>query len=83
MNLLYNVAERKIDMKRKNIRKICTLLVLGITVFSKVRFPNQANVGVFANKPPIEPISIYSKVPKHGSNAVYGKAPQIEPISIY
>ncbi|WP_295884214.1 hypothetical protein [uncultured Anaerococcus sp.] len=70
-------------MKRKNIRKICTILVFGIAVFSKVRFPNQANLDVFASKPQIEPISIYSKAPTHELITACNSGSQIEPISIY
>lgn len=58
-------------MKRNNIKKICTLLIFGITVFAKVRCPGHSNITGYGYTPKHEPISIYSSGPKH------------EPISIY
>ena len=70
-------------MKTRNIKKLCTLLIFGITVFAKTRVP--ANVGTvgYAYTPKHEPISIYSATPKHEPISIYRSAPKTEPISIY
>ncbi len=70
-------------MKKNNIKKGFALLVLGITVFSKIRIPNQSSTANLYKNPQIEPISIYSQIQEHSSIIICAKDPQIEPISIY
>ncbi len=70
-------------MKRNNIKKLCTLLILGITIFSKAKCPIKNNLGIFTKSGETEPISIYRSQSYHDSTFIYSNHSQIEPISIY
>lgn len=46
-------------MRRKNIKKLCTLLIFTLTIFSSAKLQAKDNMITYSRNPETEPISIY------------------------
>ena len=58
-------------MRRKNIKKLCTLLIFTLIIFSSAKLQAKDNMITYSRNPETEPISIYRITS------------EVEPISIY